>query len=240
MSDIEEPSTMALLATEDASKQPKAVKVAKRRRTRDSGMGGMIDDVNTAIAEYKSDQEMGAILRHEFIPLSKRGAPTKYTEDMPDRVYHLLARTDIIFTKKLVAGHLGISRETFNQWQHTYSSLSDAVAQGLAVQEAYLANLMARGMKYSQSLYAVLKNLHDWKDKTEETHLVDFKEAMKRQAESAKRVVWDKDVGAKTPVIDAVVVTDTKSVSGSMIVVDQHNIVRSPMPEPIGEGEAIK
>lgn len=171
-------------------------------------MAGTIHDVNEALGEpgiRATNLAMMRILKHEFRAPSKMGAPTKYENWMPQAVFEMLSNPHVIFTKKLVCGHLGTNTTTFAVWREKYSDLAEAVAQGIALQESYLASKMADGLKYSQSLYAVLKNLHDWRDKVDETHRFDFRDAMKRAASSAKRVDWDRDsADARTlPVIDA-------------------------------------
>ena len=157
---------------------------------------GIVKEAETEIAT-QVEQDATRTLMVALTPrFHSHGSPEiKYTDDVPERIFQMLARQDgILFTKKLVAAHLGIHRDTLHQWEKTYPRVSDAIAQGLAVQEAYLANLMSGGMKYSASVYAVLKNLHDWRDKTDETHrVVDFREAMKRASQGAKRVDWDKE-----------------------------------------------
>lgn len=151
--------------------------------------------------ELAWSKKAGDILRCEFKPPSKMGAPTKYTDDMPQRVFDMLARNDgIIFTKKAVAAHLGINVSTLTEWRQAKPDLSAAIAQGCAVQESWMASQMAGGLKYSQSLFAVLVNLHSWTMKTEESHVVDFREAMYKASHAAKRVNWDRKAPA---VIDA-------------------------------------
>lgn len=162
-------------------------------------MGGVVYDVNKELRDMTPDERermrldvARSIIVPEFIPPSKMGAPTKYTEDMPQRVYDMLSNTTVMFTQKLVAAHLHINVSTLKEWKSVNPDLSSAIAQGLAVQEAWLATLMAGGMKYSASIYAVLKNLHDWSDKIESRTTLDLTEAIRKQASGAKRVQWDK------------------------------------------------
>lgn len=60
------------------------------------------------------------------------------------------------------------------------------------MQEAWLATQMAGGMKYSASMYAVLKNLHEWKETQETTHKLGIGEALEQQRTGARRVDWDR------------------------------------------------
>lgn len=134
-----------------------------------------------------------AKLTPTFKQPSKMGAPSKYdNETMPQQVFNMLTEREVIFTKKLVAAHLGVAESTFRLWQSQYQDLSAAVAQGLAVQEAWLASQMADGMKYSTSMYAVLKNLHEWKETQETTHKLGIGEALEQQRNGARRVDWDR------------------------------------------------
>ncbi len=163
--------------------------------------------------EYRSNQSR--IERQRDIELHRRlvpafrpagGTESKYDASwMPEKVYTLLCDLDLIFTKKLIAGHLGVAESTFRSWQSIYPELSASVAQGLAVQEAWLASQMARGMKYSASMYAVLKNLHEWKETVENTHKLGIGEALEAQKTGARRVDWDRSRPdpLAPPVIDA-------------------------------------
>lgn len=176
---------------------------------RPGGTGGNIHDSNKGIKDRTESDSMRAVapieeggvtlrarqeyaLRHKFIPPSKLGAPVKYTDDMPMRIYDMLSHRDVIFTQKMIASRLYVGVATLKEWKHIYPDLAAAVAQGLAEQEGWLATLMAGGIKYSQSVYAVLKNLHDWSDKIEQRTTLDLTDAIRKQALGAKRVQWDK------------------------------------------------
>lgn len=164
--------------------------------TRRPGMSGVLDDANTQLALPESVQmreRQKAALAVTFIAPSKRGAPVKYDNDtMPQRVFDWLTNREVIFTKKMIAGRLGVDVSTLRVWQSKYNDLSASIAQGLAEQEGWLASQMAGGMKYSASMYAVLKNLHDWKETVENTHKLGIGEALEQQRTGAKRVDWDR------------------------------------------------
>lgn len=165
-----------------------------------AGIGRSLNDINVELRERRAEERekarqaaLRAVLAPKFTAPSKMGRPTVYdNETMPNRVYDMLSRTDVIFTQKLVAAHLSVNVSTLKDWKGIYPDLAAAIAQGLAVQEAYLGTLMAGGMKYSASVYAVLKNLHDWSDKIDQRTTVDLTEAIRKQAMGAKRVAWDK------------------------------------------------
>lgn len=145
--------------------------------------------------EWTKRQEKERARKHaKLLPKFKKpGTPvTKYHEGIPEMVYNWLTDREVIFTKRLVSAHIGVDESNFRRWLHIYPDLRAAVAQGLAVQEAWLASQMADGMKYSQSMYAVLKNLHGWRETQETTHKLGIGEALALQRDGAKRVNWDR------------------------------------------------
>jgi hypothetical protein len=147
----------------------------------------------TAIESFPVRVRQEAALAHHWVQPSKMGPPVKYdNETMPQKVYLLLSNRDVIFTQKMIANRLHCGVSTLKEWKAVYPDLSAAIAQGLAEQEGWLATQMATGMKYSASMYAVLKNLHDWSDKIESRTTLDLTEAIRKQATGAKRVQWDR------------------------------------------------
>src|SRR5579864_6592510 len=110
-------------------------------------------------------EDVMRVLTSDFARIRKMGRLVKYDNDsMPSRVFEMFSNQNIIFTKRLVAAHLGIAESTFYEWIHTYPDLSEAVAQGMAVQECLLINLMIH-TQYYQGIYTLLKVLHGWSDK---------------------------------------------------------------------------
>lgn len=180
----------------------------KSAETRPGGMGGVIFDAQKGMQEkaiVEAQERVTAIeslpvrvrqeiaLAHEWVAPSKMGRPTEYdNETMPPKVYKLLSNRDVIFTQKMIATRLGVSVTTLKVWKGIHQDLAAAIAQGLSEQEGWLASQMATGMKYSASMYAVLKNLHDWSERVENTHTMDLTEAIRKQAGAGKRVQWDK------------------------------------------------
>lgn len=179
-----------------------------------AGMGGVIAEANKGLKTPFADdirERQKEALAVSFTPPSKMGRPSEYdNETMPLRVFNWLTNRDVIFTKKMIAGRLGVSESTFRLWCSKHDDLSAAIAQGLAEQEGWLATQMASGMKYSASMYAVLKNLHEWKETQETTHKLSIGEALEQQRTGARRVDWDRsrpDPLRPAPVIDAQLVT---------------------------------
>lgn len=139
-------------------------------------------------------------LAFEWIPPSKMGRPPKYDGSwMPAQAYAWLCNRDVIFTQKMIATRFRVSVTTLIEWRNVYPDLAEAIAQGLAEQEGWLAAMMAGGIKYSQSVYAVLKNLHDWSDKIDQRTTVDLTEAIRRQSQAAERVQWDRALPSPLP-----------------------------------------
>lgn len=168
-----------------------------------------LDTYNWKAEELARRNRQHAYLKHEFKPPSKMGRPSKYDDWMPQQVFDWLTSKDVIFTKKLVAAHLSVDVDTLNKWLAIHEDLRGAVAQGLAVQEAWLASQMADGMKYSASMYAVLKNLHQWKEHVEVDNKLSIGEAMQQQATGAKRIQWDRTMpdplaSRALPVVDVI------------------------------------
>lgn len=141
--------------------------------------------------------------------------PRKYIEpaegivSTPETVYTWYAQAQrVVITKKGIARRLGISENSLHEWIKDKPLLGLAIRAGEAIQEERLASRMASGIKYPQSIFAVLKNLHHWTDKVEETHILDFAEALRRAQQAATRVQWDKAMPptlAAPPIIDAAI-----------------------------------
>ena len=176
---------------------------------------GMAKVVEMAIEEISEhgwetpEDEMDRLLMVQQWEQFSR-APRVYTPDVPGLAYSIYANAQkIIVTKKGLARRLGVGETTFYEWMKKQPLLAEAVRAGEALQEERLASRMASGIKYPQSIFAVLKNLHKWTDKVEETHKLDFREALQQQQAQAKRVQWDKAMPAPlapppTHVIDVV------------------------------------
>jgi len=204
-----------------------------------AGIGRSLNDINAELKERRADERekarqaaMRAALAPVFVPPSKLGRPTEYDNElMPTKVYAFLSRTDVIFTQKLVAAHLNVDVSTLKRWKEQHPDLRAAIAQGLAVQEAYLGTLMAGGMKYSASVYAVLKNLHDWSDKIDQRTTLDLTEAIRKQAQGAKRVQWDKALPDPVASAKAALPTRTAQSGGGGVAGDAVPQASTSTPE---------
>jgi hypothetical protein len=115
----------------------------------------------------------------------------------------------------MIATRLRIDVNTLKTWRDIHLDLNRAIAQGLSEQEGWLASQMAGGMKYSASMYAVLKNLHDWSDKIESRTTIDLTEAIRKQASGATRVQWDKalpdPLAKKQTIVEAHLISSTST-----------------------------
>lgn len=193
----------------DAIAPPRGAHVQKTQQIIDEGTGrGLPEDRQTHAQRMERARLLA--LHKRLVPEYKaEGAESKYqAEWMPKMVYDMLCDAELINTKKTIAAHLNVHESTFRRWQSIYPELGAAVARGIAMQEAWLATQMAGGMKYSASMYAVLKNLHEWKETVENTHKLSPAEALQLQASGAKRVDWDRTrpdplASKRTQVIDA-------------------------------------
>lgn len=206
---------------------------AKLQKEVDEELGLEKENIKRTYHQRQERARLLALHRRLVPEFRPAGGPTpKYDASwMPKRVYDLLSDPELLYTKKIVANHLGVAESTFREWRNIYPELSAAVAQGLANQEAWLGTRMAQGEKYSASIYAVLKNLHDWKEKTEDTFKLDIADALAAQEKGAKRVDWDRTrpdplaARRSLPVIDAVP-TDPAPPTHTP----------TPPPQPTGEG----
>lgn len=104
-----------------------------------------------------------------FLPghaLAGPGRPSVYTDDAPDIAYEVM-RTGL--SKTAAAGVLGISRETFLQWESDHPAFSVAVKRGEAARTLHLEQdlLSAEtGPQVTSRIFA-LKNAcpDEWRDK---------------------------------------------------------------------------
>lgn len=180
---------------------PKKATVPALRKPRRKGMGGAIDDVAEALEEAEREtpgERLNRLLMAEPFDVWIR-KPRKYIEaapgvvSTPEFVYSVYYNaTNTTVTKVGLCRRLGIDETTLYDWIKHKPLLGAAVRAGEALQEERLASRMAEGIKYPQSMFAVLKNLHHWTDRTEEKLTMDISEAMKQQSESARRVQWDR------------------------------------------------
>jgi|GEM_PF-7047808 len=184
---------------QSAASQP-AQKPAEAKTKRPAGMAGVVhdvqqalDDQNAVVSERERSRQLMASLKPSYEQAVRPvGRPALYTEDMPRIVYDLFTRFDAVLTKKAIAAHLGVDESTMRRWKEEYPELKAAITQGMAIQETFLTSKMADGIKYSQSLFAVLGNLHGWSSKVENSHKLGIDEALRLQAAGAKRVDWDR------------------------------------------------
>lgn len=172
---------------------PRGAHVQKTQQIMDAETGRNLPEDTRTHAQRMERARLLALHKRLVPEYKAEGAETKYqVEWMPKAVYDMLCDSELINTKKTISAHLGVHESTLRRWQNIYPELGAAVARGLAMQEAWLATQMAGGMKYSASMYAVLKNLHDWKETTENVHKLSIGDAMDQQRDGAKRVDWDR------------------------------------------------
>lgn len=159
---------------------------------------GMARVIERAVVEMQGDwetpeEELDRLLQADAFNEGFLRAPRVYTPDVPLLILAIYKNaTKVIVTKKGIARRLGISEATLYDWIKQQRHVARAVRAGEDLQEERLASRMASGIKYPQSIFAVLKNLHHWTDKVEETHKIDFQDALAQAQQQAKRVQWDR------------------------------------------------
>jgi hypothetical protein len=135
------------------------------------------------------------------------GRPQTYDSSwMPQKAFEILSDASIVAPKAYVAACLGVDVKTLYRWADdtTKPEFCQAIAWGVAVQEAQLATMMRGGFKYSNNLFAILKNLHDWKDRTEETQVkIDVAGIVRAVESGAPRVDWDREQVIDAEIVDA-------------------------------------
>ena len=101
------------------------------------------------------------------------GRPTKYTDEMPDRVVDMMADGASITE---VAAALGVSKETVYQWEKDPSKpdFSDALKRGRELSEAWWTS-QGRTQLWEKNFnhvlwYMNMKNRFGWRDKQEVEH----------------------------------------------------------------------
>jgi hypothetical protein len=131
---------------------------------------------------------------------------------MPDKAYLVLSDPLIVAPRSFVSAALGVGRSTLDKWlsstDDSYYLLKEAVARGVAVQEMQLATMMSGGFKYANNIAFILKNLHDWSDKTEQTVTLDVSKLVRSIESTALRVDWDEAPPAPSKASDDARVID--------------------------------
>jgi hypothetical protein len=136
----------------------------------------------------------------------KEGVRDIYEDWMAEKAFSILADPTIVAPMAFVAASLGVSRGSVLKWKNddTKPAFVSAIAYGCALQEMQLATMLRGGFKYSNNIAFILKNLHDWKDRTEDVITLDVSKLIKEIEHGAPRVDWD-----KASAIDADIVEHT-------------------------------
>ena len=103
---------------------------------------------------------------------NKGGAPTKYRPEYCDQLVEFMAKG---YTATAFAGHIGVHRDTLNEWSRVHPAFSDAQKRGKAVCEKFLIDLglsLINGdSKGSPAPWVfMMKNICGWQDKKEEVN----------------------------------------------------------------------
>ena len=100
------------------------------------------------------------------------GRPTKYKKEMCEEATKFMSQG---FSKAEAAAHLGITRETLNQWEKGKAEFSDAIKEGENQSALWWAKMGMAGMTgkvpgFNAAIWIFnMKNRHGWKDKQEIT-----------------------------------------------------------------------
>lgn len=94
--------------------------------------------------------------------------PTKYTEDMPDRVIEMMKQGMSIVE---CAAELGVNRDTFYEYKKKHKAFADAVQRGTEISNAWWereGRTSLRDKEFNYVLwYMNMKNRFGWRDKQE-------------------------------------------------------------------------
>ena len=126
-------------------------------------------NANTAIVE--DNGEVGLLRMPDRVTAQNRkmGRPSKYSDELADRAFNLLADPRAYHTKASVALQLRIDEDTLYRWEKEYSYFSESIKQGIKHQEVNLASRLVNGQCNPSGTIFVMKNsAHKWKDKVEE------------------------------------------------------------------------
>lgn len=106
------------------------------------------------------------------------GRPSKYTDDMPDRVIELMTEGASLAE---VAADLGVDRKTLQRWSEDEDGKPEfcrAIKRGVELSQAWWERLGRTELwnsKFNHGLwYMNMKNRFGWADKQEHTHSGDF------------------------------------------------------------------
>ena len=115
----------------------------------------------------------------------------KYHTQMPMMAFELLNDATQVQTMGSLAMHLGLSRQGLWDAMEREPQLKRAIELGKSAQEVRFAQRLAiDGMKYSQGLIFVLKNLHGWTDKMETKTEITLSKQVSDLAKS-QPVAWE-------------------------------------------------
>lgn len=124
------------------------------------------------------------------------GRPTKFRPEYCFLALRMLADTHNIATIRSVAATIGISPNTLYEWQRQYPVFAHAIFAGKAIQECFLTNVLAKGVKNYEGILAVLIHLHGWRrnGRRSEDGQGSLREALEAQAAGTRRVQWDRAI----------------------------------------------
>lgn len=138
--------------------------------------------------ELRAMREKAGVKYPWLIPAAKRG---KYHAGRCTEIYNLLTFPNSTHSPSSAAVLMGVDPTAITRWRREEPEFALAVLCGLKVQEEMLANRIAQGMPYNQGVVWVLKNLHGWKDRVENSTILSLAELVARREQTAKHVDWE-------------------------------------------------
>lgn len=120
------------------------------------------------------------------------GRPTKYHANMPELAFCMLTDHRVIASVSYVAAMLGVARSTLYDWEKRYPNLRNAIQAGRALQESWLASILARGIPNPQGLMLIMVRYHGWKHYPKpEKHQFNVAELIARNSKNNVPVNWE-------------------------------------------------
>ena len=145
---------------------------------------------------YNKYMTKAVATKTDVAPRKLERRPSVYKTQLADYVFNELAESPTYRTLGGLATDMGITRETLNQWRHTYPEFSDAVVKGLQAQEENLAKKLIRGDCNTTGTIFVMKNsAHRWSDKQEIKQDVTISDLVNEHKNKGNEADWDKAGG---------------------------------------------
>jgi hypothetical protein len=140
--------------------------------------------------------------KQQPIEKAKRGQPTKYTKDMPERIQRLFKDGKSLCT---VCAELGICRNTFYEYVKVYLEFSTAYDRGLELSQSWWEELGRKGAAGKVPIIPAvwifnMKNRFSWRDRSDITETVTLSEETRQRL---KKIYADNAAEVHPEIIDS-------------------------------------